>query len=271
MRKIRNLVVILFTIIIYVGLGLSTGVVAGEKPGVTVIRVGVNNNFKPIGFRDENNKLTGYDVEVIKEVDKRLPEYEFELDGVDSPSNFLGIDTGKYAFGSSSFFKNPDREKKYLFPDENHGVVLVRIMVKKDRNDINTMEDIVGKSLCPHPPGDGIYTIIKNYNDSHPDKQVKLVAIDQASVTPATSLKWVADGRYDAEIIGSMIFYTVQKELNLPLKLTGVVSKSHTYFVMNKSQTELKTKIDKVLKEMKKDGTLSKLAVQWIGEDVFKY
>jgi len=238
---------------------------------VKVVKVGVNKSFKPIGFRDESGKLTGYDVEVIREVDRRLPDYEFELDGVDSPSNFLGIDSGKYAFGSSSFFKNAEREKKYLFPEENHGAVLVKIMVREDRNDINTMEDLVGKSLCPHPPGDGIYTIIQNYNEAHPGKEVKLVAIDQASVTPATALKWVADRRYDAEIIGNMIFYTVQKELKLPLKLTGIVSKNNTYFVFNKSQTELKTKIDKVLREMKADGTLSKLAIEWIGEDVFKY
>lgn len=271
MGRIKNLEVVLFILVFAIGLVLSIGASAAEKSGVKVVRVGVNKSFKPIGFRDENGRLTGYDTEVIREVDRRLPEYEFKLDGVDSPSNFLGIDSGKYAFGSSSYFKNPDREKKYLFPEENHGAVLVRIMVREERNDINTMEDLVGKSLCPHPPADGIYTIIQNWNDTHPDKKVKLVAIDQASVTPASSLKWVADGRYDAEIIGNMIFYTVQKELKLPLKLTGIVSKNNTYFVFNKRQTELQTKIDKVLREMKKDGTLSKLAVKWIGEDVFKY
>lgn len=238
---------------------------------VKVVKVGVNKSFKPIGYRDESGKLTGYDVEVIKEVDRRLKEYEFKLDGVDSPSNFLGIDSGKYAFGSSSFFKNPDREKKYLFPKENHGAVLVKIMVREDRNDINTMEDLVGKSLCPHPPGDGIYTILQKYNEANPGKKVKLVAIDQASITPASALKWVADGRYDAEVIGNMIFYTVNKELKLPLKLTGILSKNKTYLVFNKSQTELQTKVDQVLREMKADGTLSKLAVEWIGEDVFKY
>src|SRR4030042_3876070 len=107
MRKIRNLQTMLFALVLFIGMILNTGAIAAEKTAVTVVRVGVNNNFKPIGFRDENNNLTGYDVEVIREVDRRLPEYQFELDGVDSPSHFLGVDTGKYAFGSSSFFKNP--------------------------------------------------------------------------------------------------------------------------------------------------------------------
>lgn len=277
LRRLGNLGTFYFKIALIILMVFITNVIAAENAEsaatqeAKVVRVGVNKSFKPIGFRDENGRLTGYDTEVIREVDRRLPEYEFKLDGVDSPSNFLGIDSGKYAFGSSSYFKNPEREKRYLFPDENHGAVLVRIMVREERNDINTMEDLVGKSLCPHPPADGIYTIIQNWNDTHPDKKVKLVAIDQATITPASALKWVADGRYDAEIIGNMIFYTVQKELKLPLKLTGIVSKNNTYFVFNKSQTELQTKIDKVLREMKKDGTLSKLAVEWIGEDVFKY
>jgi L-cystine transport system substrate-binding protein len=269
MRKAKS--VVLSGMVLFALMLLCTWASAAEeqkKPAV--VKVAVNNSFKPIGFIDENGKHTGYDIEVIKEVDRRLPEYEFVLEGQDSTSNLLGVETGKYVFGSSSFFKNPDREKKYLFPDENYGVAFVKIMVKKDRNDINTIDDLAGKSFVPHPPADGIYTIIKNYNDAHPDKQIKLQAIDPASKAPADALKWVDSGRYEAEVIGAYIFHAVQKDLKLDLKLTGTVSKSPMYFVMNKTQTELKGKIDQVLKEMKKDGTLSKLSSQWLGEDVFK-
>lgn len=268
MKKIER--VVLSILIIFGVVASSFDAFAAETKNPTVVKVACNNSFKPIGFIDENGKLTGYDVEVIREVDRRLPDYEFVLEPQDSVSNLLGVETGKYAFGSSSFFKNPDREKKFLFPEENHGVAFVRIMVKKDRNDINTIDDLVGKSFVPHPPNDGIYTIIKNYNDAHPGKEIKLQPIDAASKAPADALKWVDSGRYEAEVIGAYIFYAVNKDLKLNLKLTGAVSNQPMYFVMNKSQTDLKTKIDKVLKEMKKDGTLSKLSVQWLGEDVFR-
>ena len=268
MKKIGRTALCILILSVVVALNFNAFAAETKKP--MVVKVAVNNSFKPIGFTDESGKLTGYDVEAIREVDRRLPEYEFVLEGQDSVSNLLGVETGKYAFGSSSFFKNPDREKKFLFPEENHGVAFVKIMVKKNRNDINTMDDLVGKSFVPHPPADGIYTIIKNYNDAHPGKQINLQPIDAASKAPADALKWVDSGRYDAEVIGAYIFYAVQKDLKLDLKLTGTVSASPMYFVMNKNQTELKTKIDNVLKEMKKDGTLSKLSLQWLGEDVFK-
>src|SRR5690348_2218330 len=50
-----------------------------EKPAaVKKIIVGTGTKFPKVCFIDENGKLTGFDVELVKEIDKRLPDYEFE-------------------------------------------------------------------------------------------------------------------------------------------------------------------------------------------------
>jgi L-cystine transport system substrate-binding protein len=37
--------------------------------------------------------------------------------------------------------------------------------------------------------------------------------------------------------------------------------------VLRKDETELKSKIDEAIKEIKKDGTLGSLSKKWLGED----
>lgn len=46
---------------------------------VQTITVGTGTQFPNVCFLDENGKLTGYDVELVKEIDKRLPGYKFKF------------------------------------------------------------------------------------------------------------------------------------------------------------------------------------------------
>ena len=43
-----------------------------ELKGRGVFVLGLDDSFPPLGFRDENNEITGYDIDLAKEVSKRL-------------------------------------------------------------------------------------------------------------------------------------------------------------------------------------------------------
>ena len=78
---------LLFVTMLAVLAGCSTGNASNEaettsasgQDTVKKIIVGTGTQFPNVCFIDENGKLTGYDVELIREIDKRLPEYEFEF------------------------------------------------------------------------------------------------------------------------------------------------------------------------------------------------
>ena len=59
--------------------GAKDSTVNAAEGKVTKIVVGTGTAFPRICFIDENGKLTGFDVELVREIDQRLPEYEFEL------------------------------------------------------------------------------------------------------------------------------------------------------------------------------------------------
>lgn len=267
--KKKSLALILVLGIVFTVAGCSSKSSSSSSSSkVKIIKVAGVNDAKPFTYIDQNGGFSGYDADVLKAINKKLPQYKFEYSGMEQSAMLLGVQSGKYDIGTCHLYKNAEREQKFLFPDEAFGLSALKLVTKKERNDINSLEDMVGKRLVPIPANDARYNIVEEYNKQHPDKQVNLTTID--SLNPADTFKMVASGQYDAAIYPAPAFPGVQKELNLDIKLTGIVTKVPTYFVLNKKDTQLKDDIDKVLKELKDDGTLSKLSLKWYGEDVYK-
>jgi L-cystine transport system substrate-binding protein len=255
-------------IVLVLGMILSSGTVFA-KAGGKVVKIAINNvPNPPFSYVDEKGTHIGYTIDYLKELEKKLPEYDFQYEAIDSTSMLIATDTGKYALTANYFFKNPEREKKYLFPDKPFGYSVTGLAVKTERNDIKTLDDIVGKKLVPMTPVSGLLYILKDYNIKHPGKEVKIETID--NISTADGLRFVDSGRYDVLFINVHNFDDAQKQLKYKLKISGIISKEPVWIILNKSQTELKTKIDIATAELVKNGTLSKYSVKWFGIDFFK-
>lgn len=247
----------------------SAGGNEGEssQPKPDVVKVAAGSTHKPYCFVDENNVHTGYEVDLLKEVDKRLPEYEFEITATTMDNILLGLESGEFALGTHNAMKNPEREEKFLFPAEDIGYKTFRIIVQNGTDDIKYFDDLVGHSLV-EPTGKFVYTKVQSYNKENPDKTIDLVGIDEA--TAADRIKLVAEGRYDAAVMTQVEFDTIQKELALDVKVSGIAHTDKTYFMLNKSQEILSARVNEVLKEIRDDGTMSELSLKWLGEDCTK-
>ncbi|MFD0678558.1 MULTISPECIES: transporter substrate-binding domain-containing protein [unclassified Paenibacillus] len=239
------------------------------KAAPKVIKAALNTVPVPLfSYLDEKNQPAGYMIDYLRELEKKLPEYKFEYEAVDNEGQLIGTDTGKYAFAANFWFKNPEREKKYLYPKQEFGYSITGLAIKPDRNDIKTLDDLVGKKLVPMTPVSGFRYILKDYNLLHPGKEIKIEDVEKT--TPADDLKLVESGKYDAHLLNINHFEDAVKKLNLNLKIGGVISKESVYFIFNKNQPELAQKIDAATVELIKDGTLSKLSEKWFKVDVFK-
>ncbi|MEC0230833.1 transporter substrate-binding domain-containing protein [Paenibacillus alba] len=239
------------------------------KAAPKVVKAALNTVPVPLfSFLDEKNQPAGFIIDYLKELEKKLPEYKFEFESVDNEGQLIGTDTGKYAFAANFWFKNPEREKKYLYPQQEFGYSITGLAVKPDRDDIKTLDDLVGKKLVPMSPVSGFRYILKDYNLKHPGKEIKVEDVDKT--TPADDLKLVESGKYDAHLLNINHFEDAVKKLNLNLKIGGVISKEPVYFIFNKNQTELAQKVDAATTELIKDGSLSKLSEKWFKVDVFK-
>ena len=92
------------------------------------VKVGTEGVFAPFTFTDDKDELTGYDVEVVREIGKRA---NLDIEFVPTPwdSMFLGLESNKFDFIANEVAKNPEREQKYIFSDD-YLISAAQIIVK---------------------------------------------------------------------------------------------------------------------------------------------
>ena len=170
-----------------------------KKEAVHKIRVAHTNYYVPYDFVNENGESDGFEVAVLKEVDKLLPEYEFEYHPTSDDDLLIGVQQGKYDVGTKGVWVTEERKKKYVFPKNPIGASVIGIVIRKDTADVITdlpsFARYSGK-LVPIGAANAQYAVVDDYNKTHPDEQVKLIAGD--SFKAADGYVWVNEGRYDA-------------------------------------------------------------------------
>lgn len=250
--------------------GAAAAVNGGEAaPSVTVLKVAQNAvPNPPFSFSNDSNVMEGYTVEYLKLLDERLEEYEFQYEQIAREAMLVGVESGKYDFAANYYYRNPDREAKYLFGELEYGYSLNALIVKEDRDDIKSLDDMQGKTLTPMSPSTGLRTLVVDYNKEHADNPI--IAEDIDAVTDAESIQWVAEGKYDAYLTNKTVFDNVNAELKLPLKIAAYVTKEPIWVLFNKEKTDLVARFDEVTQELIDDGTLPELAKKWFGIDMFQ-
>jgi len=254
---------------VFIIAGCSNSADSETEDGKQIIKVALSDEVNPpFLYTDEENNPIGYDMDYLAEIEKKLPEYKFEYTFGEEEGNLVGVDTGKFDFAINWFFKNPEREQKFLYPEHEYGYSLTSLITKTDREDIKTLDDMVGKTFTPMSPGGGLRSILNGYNENNPDNPLTIENMDHPS--NADNLNRVAEGKADAIFLNKSTFDAIQEQLELDLKVAGIVSKEPLYVVYNKEHAELAEKIDKATVELTEDGTLSKLAEKWFNVDFFK-
>ncbi len=232
--------------------------------GVKKIIVGTGTGFPNVCFIDENGKLTGYDVELVREIDKRLPDVEFEFKTMEFSNLLLSLETNKIDFVAHQMETNPEREQKYLFNKVPYSIFLNRVTVAKDNNTIKGLDDLVGKKVLTGATSNAAY-LLNKYNKTHNNG----IDVVYTSGAANDTVQQIVSGRVDATITTDFANrFNTDADGNVALKTVGEpLNQSNVFFVFRKDEQPLSDEIDKAITEIKADGTLKKLSEQWLGDD----
>ena len=214
---------------------------------------------------NEKGNLTGYDVEILKEVEKRNPGIHFEYKMMPTSAAFVAIESGQADIVANQVGYTDERAAKTIYTKEVNNYTARKIAVRNDRNDINSLEDLKGKKVAVTTNSEAVrqlQDLNKTYNPP-----IELIYTDKG-FTEGANL--VVTGRADATPQYEVSITDAVKTLGLPIKAVGpVISSVPTYFALKKDDDhqKLADTIDKTLKDMKADGTLKKLSEQFLGKD----
>lgn len=250
---------------------------ASASGGKKIVKVAHTPHYFPYDFVDDNNKSDGMEVAVMKEVAKKLPQYEFQFVPTSDDDLLIGVESGKYDIGTKGAWKTPAREKKYIFPKNNIAASVIGVTIRKeDANTIKNLDDFAraGKKLVPIAPQNAQYQVIEDYNAAHTDHPVKLEASENFQVADAYT--WVLEGRYDGYFSIELAYKKNVEAPDAPYKdfkdkLSYFRYKAiPTYTVINKNDKELAEQVDKALGELKQEGKIAELENKYFGEEVSK-
>ncbi len=229
-----------------------------QKRGTII--VGLEGDWAPWSYVDENDELTGYDVEVAKAIaDKLGVEIQIvpgEWDGL-----FAGMDAGRYDMVVNGVEVTEERADKYDFSTP-YAYIRTALIVKGDNDSIKTFEDLKGKKTA-----NSIASTYMNLAESYGATCYGVSTLDE-------TLTMVLQGRVDATLnaIVSFTDYMAQHpDSNLKVVATTEEA-SNVAIPMRKGDetASLREAVNKAIDELREDGTLSELSTRFFGEDISK-
>lgn len=225
------------------------------------IVVGMSGGYKPYTFIDDKNELTGFDVDVWKEIGKRI-DREVSFKTADFSGLFGLLDTGKITTIANQITVNEKRLEKYNF-SEAYVYYGAQLVVKGDNDQIVDLETLKGKKVGVSL-GSNYEELVKAFDV---DNEIEVITYESYQA----SLQDVSLGRIDAVLNDKLAGMLAIKESGLDLKLGGEpVELMFNAFPFTKTEEneELLNQVNTAIIEMREDGTLEEISLKWFDIDV---
>ncbi|SDK27994.1 amino acid ABC transporter substrate-binding protein [Sediminibacillus albus] len=221
-----------------------------------VITVGTEGTYAPFTFHNDEGKLTGYDVEVIREVADRMGvEAEFEETQWDSM--FAGLNAERFDVIANQVGIDEDRQENYDFSNPYTYSSAV-VVVPAENNDITSFEDLEGKQSAQ--------SLTSNFGAIAEENGAELVSVEGL----AQSIELIKQGRADVTVNDKLaVLDYINQQGDESIKIAAEEEdSSKSAFTFNKGNEELVEAVNKQLEAMREDGTLEEISKEWFGEDV---
>ncbi|RUU86211.1 transporter substrate-binding domain-containing protein [Mesorhizobium sp. M7A.F.Ca.MR.176.00.0.0] len=271
MRKIIAWLALATTTLVFAS-AASAGETIDRVTSKKTMVVATNSGWPPQSFLDDSNQLVGFDIDVSKEIARRLG-VEVSFDTPDWATMTGGHWQGRYDLGVGSVTPTKARAKVIDFEGVYYYSPYVYVVHKdspaKSVADLNgkiigvetatTSEDFIRRQLEIDAPG-------------LPPIEYKLepgeIRTFADSMLPFDDLR-LGDGvRLNAVIAPEQTAQNAIKN-GYPLRILegGYAFREPLVVIAEKGDAEWNTKIGGILNEMKTDGTLTKLTTKWYGKD----
>lgn len=244
---------------------LSTTVNAQEKQ---VVIVGTSGQTKPMDYFNDKNELTGFEIDVLKEIESRSDTISFQFETAEFASLFAGLDSKKFDLVVNNLGESGDRRKKYLFSLYPYIVTHNVLITKTDQPDDLTVADLKGKSIAVVPASPQSQ-FLEAWNKENPDEAVAIQYVDS---DPSQIIRDVYSGKFDATIYATTYVHDVEQTFGIQLKQHTIENEDQirqpgSYFIFRKDELTLRNEMDEILAEMREDGTLTKISMKYLGQD----
>ncbi len=222
--------------------------------------LGLDESFPPMGFRDEDNNIVGYDIDLAKEVASRLG-VKLILQPINWDSKDQELKTGNIDCIWNGFSINEERKQNILFSDpymKNNQVVVVTADSK-----FKTLADLKGKSVSLQATSSAADAVEKNTDFKNSLKDV--VELKDNTLC----LMDLKTGNTDGVVMDEIVARYQIKMNSEKYRILDESLAAEEYGVgFRKGDLQLMTQVNDTLKAMAKDGKITEISNKWFGKDI---
>ncbi|MFT4106422.1 MAG: transporter substrate-binding domain-containing protein [Lacrimispora sp.] len=235
---------------------------AATKEQSRKVVIATGGSGEPYSLLSADGKTwTGIDAEMWSEIAKRTG-WEIEAKQVEFSSLFGELDTGRVDVAANCFAVTEARKEKYLTSNPYYGDAQC-IIVNDDKSDINTFEQLKGATIGV-AQGQASQVSVEKMAETYDWN----VVVYETSDTGYQDLNLK---RIDAMATTDSLVYKYENSQNMKFHIldSRLLSNNVAYFFQKGDEGQaLCDEVNKVLDEMMKDGTTSKIITKWMFSDM---
>lgn len=211
------------------------------------LKVGTAANYPPFEYIDNQNKITGFDIDLIDALSKKIG-FKYEIVNMSFDGLIAGLKAGKINAIISAMSATPDRIKAIDFTNSYYNTE--NLFIKRKNSQITTKKDLINKGI-----GVQLGTV----------QEIAAKNISGAMVKPSENIGIailaLKANKVDVVLVDSSIGYGYLKKNPDLVEFLKEPDGSEGFsiaFDKNKNKNLIE-KINKALLDLKQDGTYEKL------------
>ena len=228
--------------------------------------IGLDDEYAPMGFRNEKGEIVGFDVDLAKEAGRRMG-VEFEFKPIDWDNKREEITSGNVDILWNGTDITDDRKEYMIFSKPYMDNRQILIVPKNNPKNIHSADDLAGKIVGTQAGSSSRYYVEDNpelrnsFKDFKTYLNFKIAFADLDSGNVDVLICDELAGRYEISRVPQV--FTVIEATVGPACEIGIG--------FRKDDVELRDRVQKVFDEMIKDGTAKKISEQWFQANLIKY
>jgi polar amino acid transport system substrate-binding protein len=222
--------------------------------------LGLDDSFPPMGYRNEKNEIVGYDVDLAKEVARRLG-VELVLQPIDWNAKEQELNTGEIDCIWNGFTITDERKQNLNFTPPY--LKNAQVIVVKNSSPVTTLASLAGKTVGTQAGSSSVDAI-----DEAPQFKASLKEVVEYKDFLTALMDLDVDG-IDGVVIDLVV---ANDNINRSGKafriLNETLGEEEFGIGFRKNDKALADKVWATLLEMAKDGTVAQISTKWLGADI---
>lgn len=236
-----------------------------SAPAITKLVIGLDDQFPPMGFRDETNQLVGFDIELAQAVCDRLG-IEAVPTPIDWTTKEFELNGGKVDVLWNGLTITEERQEAMLMSPAY--IANAQVIVVRSDSGIATLSDLAGKTVA----------LQEGSSADEAYAGCPAAGTEKELVKAPENISLFSDlkiGRIDAVVIDKVFgdYYIAENGEGLLTILEEQLADEEYGIAFRKDNQQLADLILTTLDQLVQDGTAAQISQKWFGEDriTFRY